>query len=281
MQDAVKAFPKSIEARLQVARLLITHNGNGNKPPDGKGGGKAQPAAQGSPWEKSLASIEEEDPFEWRVAWTRGQAAFHLDKPEEAAPIFNLVLNEVPGELAPRLALALAAEAANQPRDAIRFYEAVVKTDDRFCSAAFGLARCRLHSQQVEEAIHAFDRVPPSASLFKEAQIQKALTLCAKRTEDAFVTAGEIIAGLHVDGVALADVTIKILSQALEELEGKAGSKTMQPSNKKVLGWPLNINGVKTGLEKAYRQLAIFAQTPDEKIAYADLANAVRPVTLL
>ena len=47
-----------------------------------------------------------------------------------------------------------------------------------------------------------------------------------------------------------------------------------------VLGAALHETGVQAGLEKAYRQLALFAQTSDEKIQYADLANAVRPVTL-
>ena len=265
MQATVKAFPKSMEARLQMAKLLIMQKGKGKETP-----------------EKNLASIEEEDPFEWRVAWTRGHAAFYNNKPEEAAPIFNLVLNELPGELAPRLALALAAEAANQPKDAIRFYEAVIKTDDRYSSAAFGLARCYLQNQQIDEAIKAFDRVPQTAALYKEAQIQKALTYCAKRTEEAFLKASEIITNLQLEAVELNEITINILSRAMEELEkGKRNSKAMRPSNKKVLGAALQVTAIKTGLEKAYRQLAVFAQTPAEKIGYADLANAIRPVTLL
>ena len=100
MQAAVKAFPKSIEARLQMARLLITQNGSGsppaspqspslqrandlitqngvgNNPPAGLGPRKWHPVALTSSWEKTLASIEEEDPFEWRVAWTRGAGGF-------------------------------------------------------------------------------------------------------------------------------------------------------------------------------------------------------------
>src|SRR5271166_5451862 len=265
MQATVKAFPKSMEARLQMAKLLITQKGKGKETP-----------------EKNLASIEEEDPFEWRVAWTRGHAAFYNNKPEEAAPIFNLVLNELPGELAPRLALALAAEAANQPKDAIRFYEAVIKTYDRYSSAAFGLARCYLQNQQIDEAIKAFDRVPQTAALYKEAQIQKALTYCAKRTEEAFLKASEIITNLQLEAVVLNETTIKILSQAMEELEkGKRNSKAMRPSSKKVLGAALQVTAIKAGLEKAFRQLAVFAQTPAEKIGYADLANAIRPVTLL
>ena len=51
---------------------------------------------------------------------------------------------DLPGELAPRLALAYAAEASGDPRAATTWYDIVSRIDPGYTQAAFGLARARL-----------------------------------------------------------------------------------------------------------------------------------------
>src|SRR5256884_3316797 len=100
------------------------------------------------------ADLAAEDPSDWRIAWTDGLR--RLAGGEAAASgAFSAVYDELPGELAPKLALAFAAEAAGDTASAAGYFK-LVWTVDRSCiSAAFGLARTCL-------AIG--DRPPPDAA---------------------------------------------------------------------------------------------------------------------
>jgi serine/threonine-protein kinase PknG len=46
------------------------------------------------------------------------------------------------------------------------------------------------------------------------------------------------------------------------------------------MGHPLQQNGLKRGLEQAYRDLARLATTLDERIELVDMANRARPRTV-
>ena len=54
------------------------------------------------------------DPWEWRALWVSGLVALQQEKWDDAAASFNAVYHQVPGELAPKLALALACENAGR-----------------------------------------------------------------------------------------------------------------------------------------------------------------------
>ncbi len=70
------------------------------------------------------------------LAWLEGWLAEQRGALDEARGIYD----EVPGELAPKLALAFAAEAGDDIASARRYFR-LVWTVDRSCiSAAFGLA---------------------------------------------------------------------------------------------------------------------------------------------
>ena len=51
-----------------------------------------------------------EDPWEWRAVWVAGLSALDAGDFASAQSSFNAVYGQVPGELAPKLALALACE---------------------------------------------------------------------------------------------------------------------------------------------------------------------------
>ena len=100
----------SPETKLALARALITAGD-----PDGA-------AAY-------LAELAAADPADWRIAWHNGLRELASGRPDAARAAFTAVYDELPGEPAPKLALAFAAEALGDEVAARRYYELVV--DDR------------------------------------------------------------------------------------------------------------------------------------------------------
>ena len=58
---------------------------------------------------------------DWRVTWYQGLRALAAGEPAVAQAVFSSVYDELPGELAPQLALAFTAEAAGDTGTAARF----------------------------------------------------------------------------------------------------------------------------------------------------------------
>jgi serine/threonine-protein kinase PknG len=71
-------------------------------------------------------------------------------------------------------------------------------------------------------------------------------------------------------------LTVELLGVALESLPGNGST----PAGK-LLDCEWNEAGLRLGLERWYRQSARLADTPEERIALVDRANAVRPRTLV
>ena len=93
---------------------------------------------------RGLARSSPTDPWEWRAVWLSGLAALAAGDPAQAQAAFNAVYGQVPGELAPKLALALACELGDQPDVAEALYLTCLRTDANYTApAAFGLARIR------------------------------------------------------------------------------------------------------------------------------------------
>ncbi len=120
-----------------------------------------------------LAEIEASDPREWRVRWYRGIAEMARASPDRAS--FDDVYPDVPGEIAPKLALGLAATARPgcDMTAAARWYETVAQTNPAITSASLGLARCRLQGGDRAGALAAYERVPDTSSGYIDAQIAR------------------------------------------------------------------------------------------------------------
>ncbi|PSB22239.1 serine/threonine protein kinase [Phormidesmis priestleyi ULC007] len=255
--QAVKQFPNSTEAPLRLADSLI--------------GVKSAQA------ETYLAEVEAKDPWDWRVLWYRGRSLMAQGKFKEAQAAFDQVYFDLPGELAPKLALALSAEQAKNYPLAIKMYDLVSRTDPSYVSAAFGLARCLNARGDRQAAVAALERVPPSSSLFTRSRVEVARTLI-NRDRGAPGTselraASVAIEALTLDGVERHRLTQQVLETALHLVTTKAVSPT---STIAILGQPLEEPKIRKGLEKALRDLAHLA-IGDEKIRLVDEANRVRP----
>ena len=105
------------------------------------------------------------------MAWYRGYSLLAQGQAAAAYTAFDQVYNELPGEPAVKLAVALAAEAAGDDVTASRLYDLVSTTDPSFVTATFGLARCLSRGGKRAEAVAAYQRVSDSSSLHTRAQI--------------------------------------------------------------------------------------------------------------
>ncbi|QIS13024.1 serine/threonine-protein kinase [Nocardia arthritidis] len=248
-------------------------------------------------------------PGDWRMAWYRGQARLLTGEFPEAAAEFEAVYAALPGEPAPKLALAAVAElssgtdsvatvsepgkyaapdeAAARARlsmaTAAKYYELVWRTDRGYLSAAFGLARQRRRGGDRDGAVAVLDQVDPGSALFTEARIAAVETLLAERdsasiAESVLRDAAERAGRLALDSKRRgAEVRRQVLSAALGWL--RAGRKP--DDDAPLLGAPLNEDGVRTGLERCYRDLAREAEDSWARIALVEQANTIRPRTTL
>src|ERR1019366_288553 len=124
-----------------------------------------------------LSTLADEDPWDWRVLWFLGRNKLARGDAAAAQKHFDQVYFDLPGELAPKLALGLAAELAASLDVAIKMYDLVSLTDPGFVSAAFGMARCLLAKGDRSGAVKALDRVPQSSGLYLRSRIDAARTL--------------------------------------------------------------------------------------------------------
>ncbi|HEY4027961.1 MAG TPA: tetratricopeptide repeat protein, partial [Candidatus Dormibacteraeota bacterium] len=216
---------------------------------------------------------------DWRVTWYRGLSLLAQRRYAEAQSVFDALYSELSGELAPKLALAVAAEQASNLEPAGHLYDVVASTDPSFTSACFGLARVRRAQGDRPAAVDAYQLVPRTSRLYAFAQLAIARTLMERDGDrlpsvEDLARASNTIERLSLDGRQLTELTTELLGAALALLD----SRTAPPSETLLLGTAMHEEQVRLALERAYRELARLA-TGDEKIRLVDRANQVRPMT--
>jgi serine/threonine-protein kinase PknG len=231
--------------------------------------------------EALLAKIESADPWEWRARWYRGVADLARGRPAQSRASFTTVYHSVPGELAPKLALALACETDGDVVEAAQWYEVVSRTDPSTTSASFGLARCRLTSGDRDGAIAAYQRVPDSSSGYLDAQTARVRCLNSHNgprepTLDDLREAGIILEGLPIGGEQRDRLTADLLKSALRL---SLADGAVQDGRASLLGHRLVERDLRLGLERSYRALARRAGSRAERIRLVDEANRTRPRT--
>jgi serine/threonine-protein kinase PknG len=192
------------------------------------------------------------------------------------------VWTEVPGELAPRLAVAMAAEQAGEHERAAALYSTVVAVDPTHVSAAFGLARCRAESGDREGMIDAYGRVPVSSATYRDAQLAKARSLLRGVAGDPPGTAELAAAAATVDRLRLdAAERHGLAGEILERaLAGVTSGDLVGEGRVELFGCPLESLRLRGALEATYRELARLADSDQRRHELVDRANAVRPRTL-
>jgi serine/threonine-protein kinase PknG len=268
MRDIAKRRPDSIEGKLRLADALIP--GDSVAPISGE-------------VISLLEAVEAKDPFDWRVHWYRGKALLAGGEAGKARSAFDRAYFELPGELAPKLAIAFAAEAEGDLKTAASFYDRVSRVDPELTSACFGLARVRAGAGDRDGMIGAAEalrRVPASASLYSQAQIRLARVLIEdgfKFDHNLLEQAAETIEQIGVEGGIVHQLAGRLFVAAIELIEN---GKLKGGRGATLLGSPLAVTDLRLAAEKRYRSCAHLADDADEKIRWVDLANRVRPVTL-
>ncbi|MDG4785692.1 tetratricopeptide repeat protein [Micromonospora sp. WMMD1102] len=256
---------------------------------------------------------------DWRVRWHRGLLALSRAtgpaaeawaagaQLNAADTEFNAVYSDCPGEIAPKLALAFCAEHLGERFRAEQLYQAIWRRDRSEGSAAFGLARLRLHDGDRAGAVRVLDEVPRETLHYERARVAAVRILCGRLpvggpSVDDIAEALRRLPALHLDGgnptgEARDRLTALVQAAALglfrdggragpgeghgsrlgeglgERLGGGLGDRA------DVLGPEPTEDGLRRRLERSMRVLAGQARTIEDHGALVDLANAVRPRT--
>jgi serine/threonine-protein kinase PknG len=217
------------------------------------------------------------DPWEWRALWVSGLAALQQEKWDDAASSFNAVYHQVPGELAPKLALALACENGGRREVAEGFYTTCAETDAAYVApSAFGVARIRAAAGDTDGAVQALDLVPPTRRGYGESRELRAEVLLRGAGDDLMRLSAAMssVEGASLEPYQRAKLTTKILGKALEVVTRKG------PGTVRIGSYEAKEPSLRNGLEASYRVLAREAQDRDTQVLMVGRANAVRNWTL-
>ncbi|MBO3083361.1 serine/threonine-protein kinase [Cellulomonas fengjieae] len=223
--------------------------------------------------DETIAQILEDDPWEWRAAWLGGLAQLSAGDPVAARGSFNAVYGQVPGELAPKLALATACELSGEPDIAESLYVICARSDANYTApAAFGLARIRRARGDLAGALAALDLVTATRSSYVDARMMRAQLLAASSGD--LTALSDALASVQTVSIAprvRAALRVDVLGSALAAVLEKGPSRTVQ-----VGGVPAQEPDLRDALEAALRESATLSESHDERIALVDRANDVR-----
>jgi len=226
---------------------------------------------------RKLDELADRVGWRWRLVWFRAVADLLAADYESATKHFNEVLDTVPGELAPKLALAATAELSGTA-DEGTFYKTVWNTDNGIISAGFGLARAQSADDKRDAAVQTLDQVPPTSRHFTTARLTSAVTLLSGRS-DSEVTEQQIRDAAHrVEALPdteprVLQIRALVLGTAMDWLADNSANTNH------ILGFPFTEHGLRLGVEASLRGLARVAPTQAHRYALVDLANSVRPTS--
>ncbi|BBY18018.1 serine/threonine-protein kinase PknG [Mycolicibacterium litorale] len=219
--------------------------------------------------------------WRWRTVWFRAVAALLSADYDAATKHFTEVLDTLPGELAPKLALAATAELCGSDLEhapSRKFYQTVWGTDHGIVSAGFGLARAQSAEGDREGAVRTLDEVPATSRHFTTARLTSAVTLLSGRssseiTEQQIRDAARRVEALPDTEPRVLQIRALVLGTAMDWLVDNSASTNH------ILGFPFTEYGLQLGVEASLRALARVAPTQAHRYALIDLANSVRPMS--
>ena len=226
---------------------------------------------------RKLDDLADRVGWRWRISWFRGVAQLLSADYDAAMKHFSEVLDTLPGELAPKLALAATAELSGAS-DERSFYRTVWCTDNGVISAGFGLARAQSSAGERDAAVKTLDQVPPTSRHFTTARLTSAVTLLSGRsgsevTEQQIRDAARRVEALPDTEPRVLQIRALVLGTAMDWLVDNTASTNH------ILGFPFTDHGLQLGVEASLRGLARLAPSQAHRYALVDLANSVRPLS--
>ena len=179
--------------------------------------------------------------------WFRAVSELLTADYDSATKHFTEVLNTLPGELAPKLALAATAELAGNA-DERKFYHTVWCTDNGIISAGFGLARAQSAGGDRDAAVRTLDEVPATSRHFTTARLTSAVTLLSGRsmseiTEQHIRDAARRVEALPDTEPRVLQIRALVLGTAMDWLADNTASTNH------ILGFPFTEHGLQLGVE--------------------------------
>ncbi|MBF6329107.1 hypothetical protein IU452_11305 [Nocardia transvalensis] len=254
-------------------------------------GSQHAPAPPGSQHASALPGSQHAFGWDWRVEWYLGLAALLEQDFEQAFAHFDAVLQALPGEIAPKLALAATAELVLQHWDspdpeqwrayAEKFYATVWRTDRGVVSAAFGLARQLAAAGRITEAVRALDEVPAASRHYCEARMTAVLLLLtavpvADLEESTLHIAAARVQSLPPGEHRVPQMRALVLGAALAWLQA---GRTPKLPDATLFDDPFTERDLRHGAESTLRTLARSAPGRTHRYALVDLANSIRAKT--
>lgn len=217
----------------------------------------------------------DDDPWEWRAVWLAGLGALAAKDYSGAQSAFNAVYGQLPGELAPKLALAIACELGGVLDLAEVLYRICASTDAAYVTpAAFGLSRIRSVRDDLSGSLQALAMVPSTSRGYPESLRQRALEMVTSARDFAAIDAALAAAGkANLDQVVYAEYHAVLLRRSL--LLISLGTAPMRN------GSPITPAALLDELAEVYRQLGRLQSDASIRAGYVDLANSLRPWSLV
>ncbi|GAB3130084.1 serine/threonine-protein kinase PknG [Tsukamurella serpentis] len=239
-----------------------------------------------------LDALAAREPHRWQVTWYRAETALMQGDYVSAYDYFESVTDQAPGEAAPKLAAAVAAEfcylsGESDPdgwRDrACERYEGVWRTDRGIISAAFGAARMRRAAGDVPGTVEILDQVPATSRHYHNALCSSVVALVhgrdlAEVTQAQLQEAARRVRTLPRSEFRRLQLRALVLGVALGWVQHPNQHGRLD-ENSNLLDHPLTERGLRTAAEKSLRELALLAERKRQRHALVDLANAIRPRT--
>ena len=187
---------------------------------------------------------------------------------------FNAVYGQVPGELAPKLALAMACELGGEPDLAESLYRVCASTDANYVTpAAFGLARVLNARGDVPGSLAALELVPSTSRGYPEAQRARVAQLVHLATDATLIDrALAAMETARLDPGLTADYRQTLYERAV--IAAQRGPVRLG-------GTELSAAQLRVSLESIYRERAGLATDPATKADLVDKANSIRAWSLL
>lgn len=233
--------------------------------------------------------------LDWRYEWHQGITSLLKHRYRSAYRHFDSVLDSLPGETGPKLALASTSELIVQDEPdmslaekeewqaiARSYYRTCWRCDHTTVSAGFGLARQLNHLGEVEQAVATLSELLSNNRHYPTAVLTAVLMMVrrppAELTEDALVKAADMLLTLPETEPRIRQIRIVVLEAALRWL--RYNKLRRAEHHKAIFNLHFSRNAVRGGLERSLRIMARNAPTRVHRYRLVDMANTVRPVTL-
>jgi len=238
----------------------------------------------------TIDEILARDPWEWRAAWIEGLAALNTGNWAQAQSCFNAVYGQIPGELAPKFALAVACEMGGVLDLAEQLYQVCVRTDGAYVAgAAFGLARVRAkrrdakgHIIDLGSVLEALDLVPTTSGGWSQSRLLAASYLTSSGTGLPDLT--KAYDAVHQASTSTEErlrLELDIFRKALPWANAASTKAARNRTVPKIGNVAVTRSDLRSKIESILRQQASLELDPQKRVALIDQANALRKWTVI